>query len=381
GEIALASVLIPGVPNALESLAGWLLFDPGRVTFDSVTGRFGGGTLRAAGTLDLYGETGRTYELQVSADDVAVRYPEGWWLRGDVQAALVSTPDGRQLVGVLALDRAYYVEDVPIGFAQLLQGFFTRRPLLVEETDELVATTELDLQVRGPGALRVRNNVAHLDGDVDLALRGSLARPVLFGAVEVRPGGTLVYSDTEYVVERGELAFANPFRIEPVIDLAARAELRDYDVTLNLSGTLDRLEVAVASDPPLADVDVLTLLAGGEVAAGGPGEAQAGSGVTAAGLLYGQAAAAVGRRVGRLFGFDKFHIDPLTGSRGDLSSARITVGERISRDLYATYSYDPSSSDQQVLQLEWQMSRGLTLVATQNGDGSYALDVRSEKSF
>ncbi len=381
GEIALASVLIPGVPNALESPRGWLLFDPGRVTFDSVTARFGGGVLRAAGTLDLYGESGGAYELQVSAEDVAFRYPEGWWLQGDAQAVLASTPEGRRLRGTIGLERAYYVEDVPIGFAQLLQGFFARRPLAIEETDELLAATDLDLLVRGPGALRVRNNVAQLDGDIDLALRGSLARPVVFGTVDVRPGGTLVYADTEYVVERGELSFANPFRIEPVIDLAARAELRDYDVTLNLSGTLDRLDVAVASDPPLADVDVLTLLAGADVAPAEGGEAGSASGITAAGLLYGQAAAAVGRRVGRLFGLDKFRIDPLTGSRGDLSSARITVGERISRDLTATYSYDPASSDQQVLQLEWQVSRGLTLVATQNGDGSYAIDVRAEKSF
>ncbi len=381
GEIALTSVLIPGVPNALESPKGWLLFDPGRVTFDSVTARFGGGALRAAGTLDLYGESGRAYELQVAADDVTLRYPEGWWLRGDAQVALASTPEGRRLRGAIDLERAYYVEDVPIGFAQLLQGFFTRRPLVLEETDELFAATELDLLVRGPGALRVRNNLAQLDGNVDLALRGSLARPVVFGTVDVRPGGTLVYADTEYVVERGELSFANPFRIQPVIDLAARAELRDYDVTLNLSGTLDRLDVAVASDPPLADIDVLTLLAGGEGAPGEPRVGEAGTGITATGLLYGQAAAAVGRRVGRLFGFDKFHIDPLTGSRGDLSSARITVGERISRDLYATYSYDPSSSEQQVLQLEWLVSRGLTVVATQNGDGSYAIDVRAEKSF
>ncbi len=382
GEVELTSVLIPGIPNAIESPRGWLLFDPGRLTFDTVTARFGGGTVRAEGTLDLDGESGGAYELQVSADDVAIRYPAEWWLRGDALAALVSTPYGRQLRGTIVLERAYYVEDVPIGFAQLLQSFFDRRPRVIEETDELFASTELDLLVRGPGALRVRNNVARLDGDVDLALRGSLARPLVFGTVEARPEGTLVYADTEYVLERGELSFANPYRIEPVIDLAARAELRDYDVTLNLSGTLDRLDVAVASDPPLADVDVLALIAGAEVAPGEPGEpAGNGTQVSAAGLLYGQAAGAVGRRFSRLFGLDKFRIDPLTESRGDLSSARVTVGERISRDLYATYSYDPATSDQQVLQVEWQVSRGLTLVATQNGDGSYAIDVRAEKSF
>lgn len=383
-RIDLASAFAPGWPGSIESLSGWLLFDPGRITLDGVAARFGGGNLRAAGTVVISRDGTAGYELQLSADDVAVRYPEGWWLRGGAQAVLASTPDGRRLRGSIALERAYYVEDVPIGFAQLLQGFFARRPLEVEETDEVLASTRLDLTVRGRGALRVRNNVAQLDGDVDLAVRGSIARPVVFGTVAVRPGGTLVYADNEYVVDRGELSFANPFRLEPILDLAARAELRDHDITLTLAGPLDRLDVALASEPPLADLEVLRLLAGGDAVAGQAGEGptvEAGPGVTAAGLLYGQAAAAVGRRMRQLFGLDRFRIDPLTGSRGDLSSARITVGERISRDLYATYSYDPGSSEQQVLQLEWQVSRDLTVVATQNGDGSYALDVRVQKAF
>ncbi len=49
--------------------------------------------------------------------------------------------------------------------------------------------------------------------------------------------------------------------------------------------------------------------------------------------------------------------------------------------MLATYSYDPSLTEQQILQLEWAVARGLTLVATQNGDGTYAVDARWEKSF
>ena len=83
----------------------------------------------------------------------------------------------------------------------------------------------------------------------------------------------------------------------------------------------------------------------------------------------------------RLFGLDKFQIDPLTSSTGRASTARVTVGQRLSRDLFATYSYDPSITEQQILQLEWQVSPGMVLVLTQNGDSTYAVEARWEKSF
>lgn len=381
GELTQSSVLIPGVPGSLDHVAGYVLFDPGRLVLDSFRAEFAGGTLRAEGTVALPGGEAPAagYQLQVSAAGVTVRYPPGFLLRGGAEASVASTAEGRRISGVVQLDRAFYLEDVPIGFGQLMQRMFARQPLDIRETDELLATTELNLLVRGPEALAVRNNVADLDGDIDLAVRGTLARPVVFGVVEVAAGGRLVYSGNEYVVQRAVLTFANPFRIEPIIDLVATTELREYDVTLTLAGTLDQLSATVVSDPPLVDLDVLALLtAGGDLSETDDGTSEQGS---AAGLLYGQAASLVAKRFNRLFGLDKFRIDPLTESSGGLESARVTVGERLSRDLFATYSYDPSRTDIQILELEWQVSRTMTIIATQNGDGTYALDVRWQKSF
>jgi len=384
GEVTQSSLLIPGVPGSLQEIAGYVLFDPGRIVLDSFRAEFAGGALRAEGAVALPGgETdGVQYQLQASAEGVTVRFPEGFLLRGGAEVGVASTAEGRRISGVVELDRAFYLEDVPIGFSQLLQRVFQRERLQVRETDELLATTELNILVRGPDALSVRNNVADLDGDIDLAVRGTAARPVVFGSVEVEEGGSLVYSGNEYIVQRAVLTFANPFRIEPIIDLVATTELREYDVTLTLAGTLDQLSATVVSDPPLADLDVLALLtSGGDLPETGEPSSSSDEQGSAAGLLYGQAASAVAKRFNRLFGLDKFRIDPLTEASGGLESARVTVGERLSNDLFATYSYDPSRTDIQILELEWQMSRVATIIATQNGDGTYALDVRWQKSF
>ena len=102
---------------------------------------------------------------------------------------------------------------------------------------------------------------------------------------------------------------------------------------------------------------------------------------SAATFLYGQAASVIGDRVNRLFGFDKFRIDPLTGSSDNFSKARVTVGKRLSKDVFVTFSDDPTSTDDQRLQVEWQVSPGLVLVLTQNGENTYSADARWETGF
>ena len=104
-------------------------------------------------------------------------------------------------------------------------------------------------------------------------------------------------------------------------------------------------------------------------------------GAAAESFLYGQATSLIAGRFNRLFGLDQFRIDPLTSSSGALSSARVTVGKQLSRDLSVTYSYDPSQTEEQILELEWRLSRSLLLVLTQNGDGTYAVDARWEKAL
>ena len=47
----------------------------------------------------------------------------------------------------------------------------------------------------------------------------------------------------------------------------------------------------------------------------------------------------------------------------------------------ATYSYDPSTTARQILQLEWQVYPAIAIIFTQNGDDSFALDFRLRKEF
>lgn len=389
GAVAGGEVIVPTFAQAFEDVEGFLSFNRDRVTLEELRARLGGGTLRANGTLTLPGEDRQlSYRLNLSAQDVSVPFPEGFLSRGDAEIAVIPTEAGRQIVGSVDLERMLYVEDVALELLPLVQRALQRERIEVAETNELLAGTELNLIVRGPDALRVRNNVANLQGDIDLTVRGTLARPVAFGEVAIGEGGTIVFNDTEYEVERGLLTFSNPNRIDPVIDLVADTRIQGFDITLNLGGTFERPDVNFSSDANLADLEIVSLITTGRrpdddtapTDLTGEGDDVA-AGVVARQFLYGQATSALSKRVGTLFGFDRFRIDPLTEAGQPISGVGVTVGKRLSRDVFVTYASDPTSNRQYVVQVEWQVERNLLLVFTQEGDGSYALDARWERRF
>ncbi len=98
-------------------------------------------------------------------------------------------------------------------------------------------------------------------------------------------------------------------------------------------------------------------------------------------FLYGQAASAISKRVGTIFRFDRFRIDPLVEAGQPVSGIGVTVGKRLSRDVFVTYSTEPNTNRQYIVQVEWRLKKNVTLVLTQAGDGTYSLDAQWQRRF
>jgi hypothetical protein len=393
-------MVVPGIDEGLRGLNGTILFTPGHVDLGRLEGNFAGGRIAVTGQADLpqaaaEGPAGSTvarpfsYGLQLSGRGLGLRSVQGWAVSGNLDLTLRSVERGHFLGGRADVESFTFRREIKLDVATLLRDFLRKQRLQVQPAGSNLATFQLNVEVRADNTVRINNNLADLRGSANFNLRGTLAAPLVYGEMSVEPGGKLVYNDAEYLIERGRLIFADPFKIDPEIDLVAQTRVREFDISLAIFGTLNRLETRFTSQPPLPDVDVFRLLAEGDFGSTDdpaltsptrtPGEAVS---LSAATFLYGQAASAIGERVSNLFGLDKFRVDPLVGAGGDnLSAARVTVGKRLSRRLSLTYSVDPSTTESQRLQVEWRLTEGLVLVLTQNGDSTYSADARWDTTF
>jgi translocation and assembly module TamB len=189
-----------------------------------------------------------------------------------------------------------------------------------------------------------------------------------------------------YELTRGDISFSNPFRLDPVLNVEATSTISQYQVTIDFSGPASHLALNYRSDPPLPDSDIVALLALGSPGEGSglaaaPGTAQ-NYGATA--LLSEAISTGIGGRIEHLFGISSFRVDPFVAGAATESNAaaRVTIQEQVAHDLMITYSTNATTSNQyQLIQVEYTLKRGLSVVFLRDINGTYGLDVKFVKHF
>ena len=95
----------------------------------------------------------------------------------------------------------------------------------------------------------------------------------------------------------------------------------------------------------------------------------------AASILFDLLQQRVGNRLG-LLGTGRVRIDPFLVGTENNPGARITLSEQVTKDLSVTYSQDLSSNRQQVILIEYFVSRNTSILASRDELGNFGLDLR-----
>jgi translocation and assembly module TamB len=234
-----------------------------------------------------------------------------------------------------------------------------------------------------PGAFEVRNNVARMRGSGDLTVRGTFGRPLLLGSVEAAEGGRLELRGLRYDVTKAKVVFANPAVNDPYFELEARTQVKEYFLTLGVSGTASRVVPRFSSYPQLPEAQIVSILATGEVPSTSAGSIGSVSPVStdqdivaaARELIAGLATDAAASRTKEFLRLDRLQIDPVfIGSTFD--APRLTVAKRLSNDLTVTYSYKASTDQEQVLLVEYQISPSAFVQFLRDENGVYSAEVK-----
>jgi translocation and assembly module TamB len=87
--------------------------------------------------------------------------------------------------------------------------------------------------------------------------------------------------------------------------------------------------------------------------------------------------------VEKIAGISQLSIDPVLGSRGGQQnpSARVTIQQRVTSNLFVTFATDVTSTQRQAIQLQYQVSPRLSISGTRNQNGGFGFDTRIKKSW
>src|SRR5882672_2498055 len=363
-----------GQPASLGDINGTLVFTQDRLQIEQLTARSGGGLIHLGG----YMQYGRFLEFNVTAqgEDVRLRYPPGMSSTANADLRFSGTSNGAVLSGELQITRFSLSPGFDFG-AYLASN---RQSSVLTGSDSLLNKIKFDLHIYTAPDLRFDSSLARVSGDADLRLKGTMAKPVLLGRTDIQEG-QIFFNGAKYELERGDISFTNPVKIDPVLDLAASIRVRDYDIEIGFHGTSDKLNVTYRSEPPLPQADIIALLALGRTQEESAqiGASQSAFTQEASSAILGQAInATVSNRVQKLFGVSRIKIDPQAPGTetSTYQGPQVTIEQQVSNKLTLTYVQPVSQTTQQTIQGEYNVTRNVSIVAVRDQNGVFALDIR-----
>ncbi len=396
---ASASAFVGSERLSFDRIKGRVIFTSNQVQIEELNGFLGGGKFTATGGAMLNDSLQlQAFRFVLGGNNVTVPLPKDFLTTGNAEIEINGKRDGGALTtfigGRIDAKRSLYSRNIDL--ADVISG---RREGSISQSgsgSSSFGDVKLDLIVEGRNALVVRNNIADLTASLSLRVTGDLDIPQVEGRISAN-SGTLFYRNDRYDVQRGELVFPpNTEGIEPIINLQAESEINGYQVFINLNGKLtdtENLSATVRSNPALPSQDVISLITTGSLAntdTGIPTLAQSGIN-TAAEILTDQIInKPLAKATDKLFGLNKFQLDPLISGQRSNPTARLTVGRQINRNLLVTYSTNLSEDQNQVFAVEYRVSNRLSFVAqyeqrslsnvTRNRD-NFSFEIRLRKRF
>jgi translocation and assembly module TamB len=380
-ELKNASLYLSGVPNGLDNANGVVHFDRNRAIVDQLIARTGGGTIAFGGFIE-FGQV-LTYRLQARAQQVRVAYPEGLSNSFNADLALTGTSDASTLSGTITMDRT--VIDPNINLGPLLAA--SQKPVAENASpNDYLHGMQFNIRIQGAPRYELETALTRdVQAATDLRLRGTPARPVLLGTINVNQG-EIALPGSRYTIDRGEISFVNQVRIEPILDLQLETKARGTNVTIGFRGPMNKLNISYNSDPPLRESEIIALLAVGRTPTATDlfpsGQSISGLSGLASGDMLGQALSdQMSSRVQRFFGASGVKIDPTMTGVENLPQARLTWEEQVSKEVTFTYITNLNRTQEQIVRVEWDFDKSWSAVAVRDANGLFGIDFQYRKRF
>ena len=246
-----------GYNQLFEGIRADAVISREKIVFEHFEGKSGGGYIDGWGEVPLKMDAGQ--RLYFSVDFLDVRYPYPDEFRPVVQghAELLGPVDDLLVTGDIEVQSARYtktlrLEKALVDFGKRLFDVSARR----EKSDFRV---RLDISAIADGTIRIRNNLADAIAKGEFRIVGDTSRVIVLGSFDVVEG-TVEFSGNKYEVKRATVDFQDPRRNNPRLDVRAETKKGNVIVTVTVTGTLEKYEVDLFSDPPLGKNDIVALL-------------------------------------------------------------------------------------------------------------------------
>ncbi|MFL6721738.1 MAG: translocation/assembly module TamB domain-containing protein [Sphingomonas sp.] len=361
----------------IDHVASQARFSGAQLIFSQIAGQTsGGGSVSGSGSVTFSG--GKTLlnlafnanqALLLNRDDVAARVTGPLQIKSDASGGIISG-DLKLNKGRFQLGRASAAAAVP----QL-----NVRETGLEEEDVIEPTAlhpwKLNLKLAGSD-LQVTGLGINSRWTTNLQIGGLADEPRFTGRADLVQGN-YDFAGRIFRLDRGVIRFRGESPPDPLLDIHAQADVQGLSASVNVQGTGLKPEISFASTPAMPQDELLSrLLFGTSITnLSAPEALQLASAVAA--LQSGSGSLDPINALRRAIGLDRLRVVPADVATGQKTA--IGAGKFITRKLFVEVITDGQGYS--ATQVEYQMTRWLSLLSTVSTIGRSSASVRVSKDY
>jgi translocation and assembly module TamB len=374
-EITGASFSYGDVPIGLSNGNGVLTLNGNRIDISKFNGNIGGGTVTAQGGVAL--RPNLSFDVGMTATNVRMIYPQGMWENVDANLRLTGSTDRALMGGSVGIADISFTPafDLTSMIGQFSSG------VAAPTSPGFSQNLFLNIAVHSTNVLNPSSRTMSVAGTAALTIRGTAAHPAVIGRVNLT-GGSMIFNGKRFVLTGGTVQFVNPNEIRPVLNVSLTTTIQQYDINLRFTGPADQLRTDFTSNPSLPRADVISLLAFGTTT-----EAQAANATsanqTAESAIASGVSSQVTSRISKIAGISQLSISPVltSGTSAGPPGAVITIRQQVTGNLFITFSTNVASTQDQTFQGQYRLSPRVSVSATRDPNGGFAVDTLIKKTW
>jgi translocation and assembly module TamB len=374
-EIVDANFASGDLPVGLQHGNGVLTLTRDRLNITKFQGTVGSGTVTAQGGIAY--RPGIQFDLGLAANGVRVLYPQGVRENVNANLRLAGSADNAVLGGQVTLADLSFTPAFDLNsFIDQFSGGVSPPP-----TPGLAQNIQLNLGVTSENNINLVSRTLSINGSANLRVRGTAAQPVILGRVNLT-GGDIILNGDRFVLNGGTIEFVNPSETQPVVNLSLNTNIQQYDISMRFNGPIDQLRTNYSSDPSLPAADIINLLAFGSTTEASAANATPAN-QAAESLVASQVSSQVTSRVSKVAGISQLSINPVLagGTSQGPPGANITIQQRVTGNLFVTFSSNVASTQNQTIQGQYQLSPRVAVSATRDQNGGFGFDALIKKTW
>lgn len=360
-------VRVKNFVHPFEKINAHLVFSQSKIIIQNLTSNFAGGSVKADGLIELQDYKKIPVNIKFKAENLNLNLPDKVKSTGHADLLLTGSWFPFLLSGSYSINGGVFEKEFvdENTVQQTKQSAFL--PKVLKEKNFIPLLMDISINLENKYLIKNSQTDGFVTGGIQL--KGPPGDSILLGKLEIEKGTKLIVKDKTFDLQTGLVNFTNLNEVNPELYITATTRVNEYDINLLLQGPAKSANIKMNSTPPLAESEIISLLALGVTSTKLDEKVQSKDQAAQTGYEIGAAVlsqSAITKNIKNKLGIDIQFVNQFDSTK-NISVLKATATKKITNTVQATASRSLGNDAATEVKLQYNINKNVSAIGNWEG--------------